>query len=120
MDISIYKGGLSVPHRPVFINLKMTEEEILFYFGLAFFFSSVMICRISAKIRETEAGHCSPPAAPPEETAARVNRLFSYTAGLFDLCPCRNPAFLGFLLQNCMNSYSPLLQAAVHGSMKHI
>ena len=36
MDISIYKGGLSVLIDRFFINLKMTEEEILFYFGFGF------------------------------------------------------------------------------------
>ena len=101
MDISIYKGGLSVLIDRFFINLKMTEEEILFYFGFGFL---LQLCDDLQDIGEDKGNGSRTllsSCCTPEETAARVNRLFSYTAGLFDLCPCRNPAFRDFLLQNC-------------------
>ena len=101
MDISIYKGGLSVLIDRFFINLKMTEEDILFYFGFGFL---LQLCDDLQDIGEDKGNGSRTllsSCRTPEETAARVNRLFSYTAGLFDLCPCRNPAFRDFLLQNC-------------------
>ena len=83
MDISIYKGGLSVLIDRFFINLKMTEEEILFYFGFGFL---LQLCDDLQDIGEDKGSGSRTllsSCLTPKETAARVNRLFSYTAGLF-------------------------------------
>lgn len=101
MDISIYKGGLSVLIDRFFINLKMTEEDILFYFGFGFLLQLCDDLQDIGEDKENGSRTLLSSCNTPQETAARVNRLFSYTAALFDFCPCRNPAFRDFLLQNC-------------------
>lgn len=110
MDISIYKGGLSVLIDRFFINLKMTEEDLFFYFGFGFL---LQLCDDLQDIGEdkkngsrTLLSSCNGPC----ETAARVNQLFSYTAALFDSCPCQNPAFRDFLRHNC---YELILTSAL-------
>ena len=60
LDISIYKGGLSVLIDRYFINCKMTEQDALFYFGFGFCSRYAMISRISPRIGKAAAVRCSP------------------------------------------------------------
>lgn len=101
MDISIYKGGLSVLIDRFLINLKMTEDDIFFYFGFGFLLQLCDDLQDIGEDKENGSRTLLSSCSTPEETAAKVNRLFSYTAALFDFCPCRNPAFRDFLLRNC-------------------
>lgn len=101
MDISIYKGGMSVLIDRYFINLNMTEEDLYFYFGFGFL---LQLCDDLQDIGEDKAGGSRTLLSScdsPKETASRVNCLFSYTDTLFNSCPCRNFAFSSFLRQSC-------------------
>ncbi|MFR8467313.1 hypothetical protein BLA28_05790 [Eisenbergiella tayi] len=101
LDISIYKGGLSVLIDRYFINCKMTEQDALFYFGFGFLLQICDDLQDIAQDRESGSRTLLSRCQTPEEREDVVNRLFHYTDRLFHFSPPSSAAFRNFLLQNC-------------------
>lgn len=113
LDISIYKGGLSVLIDRYFIDLEMTEEDIVFYFGFGFLLQLCDDLQDIGQDKESGSKTLLSSCASPAQAAFAVNRLFTYTAELFRFCPGKSAAFRNFLLQNC---YELILSSAVGSS----
>ena len=109
LDISIYKGGLSVLIDRYFINHRITEEDILFYFGFGFLLQLSDDLQDIAQDQESGSRTLLSCCKNREETEAAVNRLFHYTDRLFGFSPSPRPAFRDFLLLNC---YQLILSSA--------
>lgn len=110
LDISIYKGGLSVLIDRYFIDLPLTEEDVLFYFGFGFLLQLCDDLQDIGQDKETGSRTLLSICDTFPDTEAAVNRIFSYTAALFKHCPGKNSAFRTFLLQNC---YELILSSAI-------
>lgn len=101
LDISIYKGGLSVLIDRYLINYKMTDEDILFYFGFGFLLQLCDDLQDIAQDQENGSRTLLTCCNNRKETEAMVNQLFHYTNQLFRFSPDTRPVFREFLLQNC-------------------
>lgn len=110
LDISIYKGGLSVLIDRCFIDLPLTEEDVFFYFGFGFLLQLCDDLQDIGQDKETGSRTLLSICDAFPDTEAAVNRIFSYTAALFKYCPGKNAAFRAFLLQNC---YELILSSAI-------
>ncbi len=109
LDISIYKGGLSVLIDRFFVELPMTDDDVLFYFGFGFLLQLCDDLQDIGQDKQSGSRTLLSCCRTPEETAECVNRIFSYTSALFKFCPGKNRDFTAFLLQSC---YELILSSA--------
>lgn len=109
LNISIYKGGLSVLIDRFFVELPLTEEDVLFYFGFGFLLQLCDDLQDIGQDKQTGSHTLLSCCRTAEETEECVNRIFSYTAALFKRCPGKNRDFTDFLLQSC---YELILSSA--------
>lgn len=101
LDISIYKGGLSVLIDRYLINKPLTQEDIIFYLSFGFFLQLADdLLDISEDIKagsqtifslDTSSHHLE----------LLVNKLFIYVHNLFSSYHSINDDFKNFVLTNC-------------------
>lgn len=101
INISIYKGGLSVLIDRYFINKSFSEKDMYFYYGFGFL---LQLCDDLQDItQDGEEGNrtiftiCT----QQEEKAKKVNKLIHFTKMLFEDCEAYCEEFKEFLLRNC-------------------
>lgn len=116
LDISIYKGGLSVLIDRYFINKPLSENDLYFYYGFGFL---LQLCDDLQDISEDKTNgsrtvfsicNCK------TETEEKINKLLHYTENLFQSCESKSENFTQFLLRNC---YFLILFSAL-GSGEHV
>lgn len=110
LDISIYKGGISVLIDRYLINHPFEEQDLYFYFAFGFL---LQLCDdIQDIAQDGKEGNrtifsvCS----KAKETEEKINRLFHYTREVFQSYQSKNKGFQNFLLQN---TYRLILFSAV-------
>jgi len=112
LDISLFKGGLSVLIDRFFVHSEITENDLIFYLGFGFFLQLADdlqdIEEDSAKGHQTLLTvdtHCR-----PEEMT--VNKMLHFLHRLMHDFQAENEPFAGFVLRNC----ELLILASVIGS----
>ena len=116
LDISIYKGGLSVLLDRYFIDKDFNGRDLYFYYGFGFLLQLCDDLQDITQDGEEESRTVFTVCRRKEETAAKVNKLLHFTKELFEECDGENKAFKEFILGNC---YLLILFSAA-GSRKHL
>ncbi len=116
LDISIYKGGLSVLIDRYFINKPLSENDLYFYYGFGFL---LQLCDDLQDITEDKTNGSRTVFSISDcklETEEKINKLLHYTKNLFQSCESKSENFSNFLLTNC---YFLILFSAL-GSGEHV
>lgn len=115
LDISLYKGGLSVLIDRYFVDEPMSSRDMLFYYGFGFLLQLCDDLQDISQDRKNGSRTVFSVCSSMEETEQKVNKLLRYTSKLFESCECRREEFKQFLLNNC---YLLILFSAM-GSKEH-
>lgn len=113
LDISLYKGGISVLIDRFFVDKEITGEDLIFYLGFGFFLQLADDLQdINEDSRkghqtiltvDTEVGH--------EERI--VNKMFHFVRKMMDDYKADNEEFKNFILLNCYQLvYSSIIQSS--------
>lgn len=116
LDISIYKGGLSVMIDRYFINKPFSENDYYFYNSFGFL---LQLCDDLQDITEDKKNGSRTlfsTCLTCEETERKINKLLHYTHNLFEICECERKEFCLFLQRNCYF----LILFSVIGSREHV
>lgn len=101
LNISTYKGGMSVLIDRFFVKKKMTHRDILFYLGFGFFLQLADdlqdIKEDCSQINQT----LFTLDLTSEHAEKTVNRLFCFIRELCTSFPAENKTFMEFVLNNC-------------------
>lgn len=116
IDISVYKGGLSVLIDRYFVNKSLTENDLFFYYGFGFLLQLCDDLQDITEDKENGSRTLFSVCKTPEETQHVINRLLLYAENLFKRCDCKKEEFKEFLLRNC---YMLILFSAA-GSREHL
>lgn len=115
LDISLYKGGISVLIDRYFVHKELTEADLHFYLGFGFFLQLADdlqdITEDSGKLNQTIMTY----EANCGYVERTVNRLFYYAHSLFHNYETENMKFKAFILENCCQ----LIFMSVYGSKEH-
>ncbi len=121
LDISIYKGGLSVLMDRCWVKKDLTREDLIFYLGFGFF---LQLADDLQDIREDNCfGHsnlftlnlCN------QEEERIVNRMLHFVHELITEYPAENEAFKEFLLSNCYQLiFSSILKSKEFFSLTYL
>ena len=115
LDISIYKGGISVLIDRFFVNREITEADMVFYLGFGFF---LQLADDLQDIKEdSEKGHqtiltLDTSYVQEEKT---VNKLLHFVQKITESYPAENDYFKNFVLSNCFQ----LIYSAIIGSKEY-
>lgn len=115
LDISLFKGGLSVLIDRCFVDRELTSEDMLFYFGFGFFLQLADDLQdISEDIRN---GHQTLMTLDVsfQESEKNVNKLFWFVRRIAGEYKAEKEEFKQFVLENCYM----LLCTSVLGSKKY-
>lgn len=101
LDISLFKGGLSVLIDRCFVDRELTSEDMLFYFGFGFFLQLADDLQdISEDIRN---GHQTLMTLDVsfQESEKNVNKLFWFVRRIAGEYKAEKEEFKQFVLENC-------------------
>lgn len=101
LNISLYKGGISVLIDRFFVNKELTEEDLCFYLGFGFF---LQLADDLQDIREDSLlGYQTlfTVDLSQEQEEKLVNQLFHYIYGITNSYQADNEAFKCFVLSSC-------------------
>ena len=101
LDISIYKGGISVFIDRVLVKKQITEDELLFYLGLGFF---LQLADDLQDIKEdNEKGYQTifTTHLNSEHEEKIVNKILNFIHHVMDSYKAENDIFKYFILSNC-------------------
>lgn len=101
LDISVYKGGLSVLIDRYFVQKEITEKDLDFYMGYGFFLQLADDLQDIAEDSNTLNQTLFTCRTDSEYLEKTVNRMLCYLKRLFDHYPGSDFAFQEFLLQSC-------------------
>lgn len=101
LDISVYKGGLSVLIDRYFADHPLTGRDLLFYYGFGFLLQLCDDLQDIAQDGQEGSRTVFSVCTSKEETVKKVNRLLNFTGRLFELCDTSPEQFRRFLFQNC-------------------
>lgn len=116
LNISIYKGGLSVLIDRYFIDKSFSEKDRYFYYGFGFLLQLCDDLQDISQDGEEGSRTVFTICAKKEEIVKKVNKLIHYTEKLFEDCEAYREEFKEFLLKNC---YLLILFSA-QGSREHM
>lgn len=115
LDISLYKGGISVLIDRYFVHKELTEADLHFYLGFGFFLQLADdlqdITEDGEKYNQTIMTY----EAKRRNVEKTVNRLFHFAHALFHNYETENMKFKLFILKNCYQ----LIFMSVYGSKEH-
>jgi hypothetical protein len=101
LDISLYKGGISVLIDRFFVNKEITEADLTFYLSFGFFLQLADDLQDIKEDREN--GHQT--ILTLDTTYAReeriVNKMLHFVQKITDSYPSDNDVFKNFVLSNC-------------------
>ena len=121
LDISIYKGGISVLLDRFFVNREITEADLVFYLGFGFF---LQLADDLQDIKEdSEKGHQTiltlDTTCVQEEKI--VNKLLHFVQKITESYPAENDSFKNFVLSNCCQLiYSSIIGSKVYFSTEYL
>lgn len=115
LDISIYKGGLSVLIDRCFVDRELSQEDLLFYFGFGFFLQ--LADDLQDIGEDIGNGHQTLMTLDVgfEACEKNVNKLFWFVWRITGEYTTENEAFKRFVLENCFM----LLSTSVLGSKEY-
>lgn len=116
LDISIYKGGLSVLIDRYFINKPMTEADWHFYYGFGFLLQLCDDLQDISEDRVTKNDTLFSTAKTTDEVEQNIYRLLNYADYIFNSYISPNEPFKEFLRQH---SFLLILISAL-GSKEHL
>ncbi|MHB1484314.1 MAG: hypothetical protein ACYCYI_06580 [Saccharofermentanales bacterium] len=112
LDISIYKGGISVLIDRFFVDKEITAEDLDFYFGFGFF---LQLADDLQDIKED--GENGSQTVFTLDTSAKheekiVNKMLNFVNAMFKNYNAENDEFKKFILSNCFQLvYSSVIQS---------
>jgi hypothetical protein len=115
LDISLYKGGISVLIDRYFVNCPLTKEDLNFYLGFGFF---LQLADDLQDIKEDSTqGNQTIFTLDlnPSELEKIVNQMFHFVYNLMNAYETPKKEFQGFILQNCYQ----LIISSVLGSKEY-
>lgn len=101
LDISLYKGGMSVLIDRFFVKNKMSGADMLFYLGFGFFLQLADDLQDIAEDSGKGSQTLLTLDLSAEQEEKTVNRLFFFIRDLCGSHPSGNNDFLRFVLANC-------------------
>ncbi len=101
LDISLFKGGLSVLIDRFFVKDKLTREDMTFYLGFGFFLQLADDLQDIKEDSEKRHQTLFTLNLSAEEEEKNVNKLFFFITDLCAAFPAANRKFLDFVLINC-------------------
>jgi len=115
LDISIYKGGISVLIDRFFVNREITDADLTFYLGFGFF---LQLADDLQDIKEDSVkGHQTiltlDTSCVQEEKI--VNKLLHFVQQITESYPAENDSFKNFVLSNCFQ----LIYSSIIGSKEY-
>lgn len=116
LDISVFKGGLSVMIDRYFINKPFSENDFYFYYSFGFLLQLCDDLQDITEDKERGSRTLFSSCQSSEETEGNIYRLIQFTHNLFKSCESVREEFRAFLLCNC---YFLILFSAI-GSKEHI
>ncbi len=121
LDISLYKGGVSVLIDRYFVPREMTQEELVFYFGFGFF---LQLADDLQDIEDDSVGG-SQTLFTVELNSVKaekiVNKLLQFVHKLLREYKAENDVFKEFVLSNCNQLiYSSLLRSRAFFSREYL
>ncbi|NLL76888.1 MAG: hypothetical protein GX235_06540 [Clostridiales bacterium] len=116
LDISVFKGGLSVLIDRYFIDKPFKEEDIYFYYGFGFLLQLCDDLQDISQDKGSGSRTLFSVCGSPKETEGKINQLLRYTGSLFSAYEGENAKFQQFLLRN---TYLLILFSAAR-SREHI
>lgn len=116
LNISIYKGGLSVLIDRYFIDKSFGERDMYFYYGFGFLLQLCDDLQDISQDGEEGSRTVFTICTKREEIVKKVNKLMHFTRKLFEDCEAYREEFKEFLLRNC---YLLILFSA-EGSSAHM
>lgn len=101
LEVSVYKGGVSVLTDRYFIDVPFTERDMYFYYGFGFLLQLCDdlqdIAQDKAEGNPTVFSLCR----TQEEASWKVNKLLHFARSLFAACDAKKEGFRDFLQKNC-------------------
>lgn len=101
LEVSIYKGGISVLMDRYFIDKPFTDRDIYFYYGFGFLLQLCDDLQDIAQDKQEGNPTVFSLCRTKEETSVKVNKLLYFTKELFEFCDTKNHEFKLFLQRNC-------------------
>jgi len=115
LDISLYKGGVSVLIDRYLVNKSLTDEEMIFYLGLGFFL------QLADDLQDIKAdGEQNWQTLLTLDTSASqeekyVNKLLNFIHNIMNSYQAENNRFKNFVLENCYQ----LIYTSILGSKEY-
>lgn len=101
LDISVYKGGLSVLIDRYYVPKEITENDLVFYMSYGFFLQLADDLQDIAEDSQHHSQTLLSCRTEQKELEKIVNQMLHFLKHLFDDYPVFNQAFYQFLFQNC-------------------
>lgn len=121
LDISLYKGGVSVLIDRYFVPREMTQEELVFYFGFGFF---LQLADDLQDIEDDSVGGSQTLFTVEMDSAKAekiVNKLLQFVHKLLGEYQAQDEIFKNFVLSNCNQLiYSSLLRSKAYFSREYL
>lgn len=115
LNISLYKGGISVLIDRFFVNKELNDEEMILYLGLGFFLQLADDLQdISEDSRQGYQTLLTLDLSPGEEERV-VNKLLNFVHNTMGIFQAENDTFKNFVLVNCYQ----LIFTSVIGSREY-
>lgn len=121
LDISLYKGGLSVLIDRLFVNKEITENDLVFYFEFGFFLQLADDLQDIKEdsIQGNQTIFTGDPHSKREEEI--VNKLLHFVQRIFDAYQAENDSYKHFILSNCYQLiYSSIVRSKAFFSKEYL